>query len=281
MLPKRNVDYIEFYITNVCNLTCENCNRFNNHTFKGWQKWDDYHLVYKQWAEYLDLTKIVILGGEPLLNPDIVKWATGITQLWPDAGVGILTNGFRINQTPGLYECLRQTNVYLDITVHNTDTQNILLGEISKFLKGKITYESDSILRDSNGVKVLTAVNDEFTTSSVIKQSPTSFTLHQTPPEEAFDVCTFAKNLNLHMIKGSLYKCGPVALFPEFDHQFDLQLSADDKKLIHSYEPLTVDSYSLKSDDFFESLKFPIPQCKFCPEKYHFQKIYPVLKGKE
>ena len=36
------LNYAEFYITNVCNLNCTECNRFNNYHFSGHQRWDDY-----------------------------------------------------------------------------------------------------------------------------------------------------------------------------------------------------------------------------------------------
>ena len=35
------LDYCEFYITNVCNLSCNGCNRFNNYKFRGFQRWED------------------------------------------------------------------------------------------------------------------------------------------------------------------------------------------------------------------------------------------------
>lgn len=49
------LDYMEFYITNVCNLTCTGCNRFNNYKFKGFQRWtEDKHnrLQGPSWPPY-------------------------------------------------------------------------------------------------------------------------------------------------------------------------------------------------------------------------------------
>ena len=53
------LNYMEFYITNVCNLTCTGCNRFNNYKFKGFQRWADYKEEYTQWSkEFLSQWKI-------------------------------------------------------------------------------------------------------------------------------------------------------------------------------------------------------------------------------
>ena len=82
---------VEFYITNVCNLTCRGCNRFNNYNFKGHQLWADHANAYEAWAKRLDLPRIVIIGGEPTLNPDLELWASNLRRLWPDSVIMIQT----------------------------------------------------------------------------------------------------------------------------------------------------------------------------------------------
>lgn len=62
---KIQISKVEFYITNVCNLNCSRYNRFNDHAFKGWQKWSDYAHAYAKWSEKIEIDQIVILGGKP------------------------------------------------------------------------------------------------------------------------------------------------------------------------------------------------------------------------
>ena len=50
------LDKVEFYITNVCNLNCDQCNRFNDYKFAGWQRWSDYEAIHQRWAELVDIT---------------------------------------------------------------------------------------------------------------------------------------------------------------------------------------------------------------------------------
>ena len=117
---------IEVYITNVCNLTCEQCNRFNNFDFKGWQRWSDHADQYQQWAKLIDLKSITILGGEPLLNPDIVSWVRGLNVTF-GIGVQILTTGTRLNQVKGLYDAIAYarprngTRNSIAVSLHNLD----------------------------------------------------------------------------------------------------------------------------------------------------------------
>ena len=84
---------VEFYITNVCNLDCRGCNRFNNYNFKGHSYWDDTADEIEKWSKRLDLPRITILGGEPTLNPDLEKWCSNLRRLWPMAVIMIQTNG--------------------------------------------------------------------------------------------------------------------------------------------------------------------------------------------
>jgi len=66
---------------------------------------------------------------------------------------------------------------------------------------------------------------------------------------------------------------------PEFDQQHKFNISNSDRTLLNSYQPLGVDNFETYNQEFFAQLDNPIAQCKFCPEKYTFQKIFPVTKG--
>jgi hypothetical protein len=98
------------------------------------------------------------------------------------------------------------------------------------------------------------------------------FTLHQSDVEKAHDIC-HSKTCH-HFMNGKLYKCGAVALFPEFSKQHEVVLSPEDQQLMLSYRPLEVaDSFQTKKD-FVKNLSNAIPQCRFCPEVYHGKQIY-------
>jgi len=128
------IPYSEFYITNVCNLNCEQCNRFNNYHFTGHQKWADYAEEYKQWAEKVELNYITILGGEPLLNPDVNNWIKGISDIWPCSPIEITTNGTRLLHAKKLYETLVGRKAFLHIGVHNKDKFDEMISTVLEFL---------------------------------------------------------------------------------------------------------------------------------------------------
>lgn len=275
------IDRLEFYITNVCNLTCSGCNRYNNYKFSGWQSWAEAEPVLTKWAKKIDIRHPVILGGEPLLNPDIVAWITGLRKLWPRrAGVQVQSNGTRINHVKGLYEVLVDGN-WIGISLHNQNDQAEIFYRIQQFLSQPVTVSqdknnsigSDYQFVDRNNKCVHVWLSDKFVQSNIIQRIDGSFTLYQSNSAKAHENCTFRRFKNYHMIRGKIYKCGPAALMPEFDQQHNFDISAEDRELLFSYQPLTVDASTPQIQDFFNNIDNEIPQCKFCPENYDYKPI--------
>lgn len=276
MNSKVQLETLEVYITNVCNLTCSNCNRYNNYKFTGWQNWADYESTVAQWAEYIDVKTLMILGGEPLLNPTIVDWIRGLRKYWPNAFIGVQSNGTRIDHVPGLYEALLEKS-YIMVSVHDPQDLDPLTEKIQNFLRKPLTRRDkvnsdgsenyfDIRYTDVNNCHVDVLFDTKFTNSSVIQRADGTFTLHQNKPEDAHRDCCFHKWKNYHMIWGKIYKCGPVALMPEFDQQYALDISDEDRTLLKSYQPLTIDmAHQGQTQDFFNGIDNAIPQCKFCP----------------
>ena len=294
--PRVFIPNIEFYITNVCNLTCQDCNRFNNHNFTGWQQWSDYRDKYELWGKHVRLQRVTILGGEPLLNPSLLDWVDGINRIWKKP-VQILTNGTRLNQVKDLYERISKfkdpkyswAGNWVGVSLHNENDRARCFEEIKKFLKGNITYYSkkdgvqhtyggDHAFIDNNGMRVCVWEYDSFYTAAIQRNINGNFALFNNDPLQAHSQCGFVKYKCYHFIRGKLYKCGPVALFPEFDQQHRLDISEEDRKLINSYPALVPEEFEQRGRNFLGHIDDPIPQCKFCPVNYENKKIYAVAK---
>lgn len=290
-MHKIRIPSVEFYITNVCNLTCEGCNRFNNLKFRGWQDWNEYADVYREWGKHVDLDKIVILGGEPLLNPSLTDWIKGLHNIWkklPDKDaavpIQILTNGTRLGYFDDLYDFCSDNATWIGVSLHHEKYKEELFDNIRKFFKNRPYkfYESETGQAGVTGghysfetplVKVAVWRQTHFTQNSLKTNPAGKFTLYNSSPQIAHGACNFAKHKVYHFIKGKLYKCGPVALFPELDEQFGLELSPEDRALINAYQPYTLDNIEQFKDDFLGHIDQVIPQCKFCPENFTYHEL--------
>jgi hypothetical protein len=284
MTNKLKIPYAEFYITNVCNLTCAGCNHFNDVKFRGCQEWSDYADQYSAWSQIVEFDHIAILGGEPLLNPSFMSWLSGITTLWNRTRLRVITNGFRLNFVPGLYDMIsKNKKIQIWVGIHNKMHKKEIFNEVAKFMSGPITYEygQHSPYReyvwctDSNGVRIKIEYNWWFNQGSIKKQE-NILTLHTSDPVRAHEICNM-KTCH-QFIKGKLYKCGVVGLLEEFDQQFPLTLSPGDRTLMNAYQPLTLDHSHEQKSTFIQNLDKPIDQCRFCPEAYHGEMIYSQKK---
>ena len=278
------IDRLEFYITNVCNLTCSGCNRYNNYKFAGHWTWAEAEPVLERWAEKIDIRHPVILGGEPLLNPDIVAWINGIRRLWPRySGVQVQSNGTRLDLVKGLHEALdpREGN-WIGISLHADEHREPLFSRIRNFLKEPIIETEDPTdpigsryqFLDVKKRKVHVWKNDTFVQSNIIEQANGRFGLYNSDPDRAHENCTFRKFKNYHMIRGEIYKCGPVALMAEFDDQYQFDISEEDRAIIHAPgRGLSIDEFDVRGQEFLANIDNVIPQCKFCPETYDYKPI--------
>ena len=292
-MPRIIPNKVDFYITNVCNYTCNRCNRFNNYDFKGWQRWSDYEAVYKQWADLIELPCATIMGGEPLLNPTVVEWVQGLNQIF-NMDVQILTNGTRFHYVDGLYESMLFTSPkngaqnHIGVSLHNyadwpqmqEDIRTFLKGNIIELGKGETPWGSDFYFKDSNGVMINVYQSNNFGAAAIKSNGHGGLTLHNSDPALAHQNCAFAQFKSYHFIRGKLYKCGPAALMPEFDQQFPLDISDEDRVILNSYQSLSVDNFTVYNEEFFRNLDNPIAQCKFCPTSYAAETIYPIRKGR-
>jgi organic radical activating enzyme len=290
---------VDFYITNVCNLTCERCNRFNNYNFRGWQAWQDYKSDYEQWSKFVDLRAATIMGGEPFLNPTLGDWIDGINSLF-GIEVQVLTNGTRFQQSKHLYkhflyqsEKNNQCKNHIGVSLHRLDQYDQLKEDVLDFLEHPVQiypkdhpnnlWKSDLLFVDCNNIFVNVYIVDKFGAAAIkpLTQTHNRFELHNSNPEIAHGNCAFVQFKSYHFIRGKLYKCGPAALMPEFDQQHQFNITDEDREILHSYKALDVDNFVEYYREFFGNIDNPIPQCKFCPESYDSQKIFPIKKGKD
>jgi hypothetical protein len=131
---------------------------------------------------------------------------------------------------------------------------------------------SANVWQDIHGIKVILSTARTFQ-GSAVKYDPETQTLklRNSRPEDAIQVCTF-KPCH-HFIQGQLYKCGPVGILPEFVQQFPVQMTDQERQILHSYVPARADWDQQQLEQFILGLKNadPIAQCRFCPDHVTIQ----------
>lgn len=290
---KPRLNYVEAYITNVCNYSCAHCQSLNNFAFKGHQLWEEHRHEYEVLSNLIDIDTLQIMGGEPTLNPDFKKWVSGLSNLWPNSKLQISTNGSNLDKfDTTIYEILSKHKGTLWITCHDTELYDKFLNFSKSFLGNIVSdkfadnngnynckeeYEkskTDSTVQlktisrtiiDNHGVGVILDWSQSFVSSAIELLDDQRLKIkYNSDPVKAHDICYFKK---CHQInKGKLYKCPLVSVLPDFLNQFNVEISDEDKLLAYSYQPLSIDNKNVS--EFIDSINDPIPQCKFCPSNY-------------
>lgn len=311
----KRLDYAEFYITNVCNLNCQRCNRFNNYAFSGHMEWQNHSNQYRAWSQRLEIDRIGILGGEPMLHPNFVSWVRYVADLWPKANIMIISNGTQLRKHPDLYHLFRdyQGRIRLDISRHDAgareqtlkDIESIYPGSFEKFYLSDIKHyevtgehgtwtHSDrpeirwpidpvqigaEIWQDKSyrvvyrdACATIRYSDADCFDESVVRWDQANQRLHTSG--SLSDPVKAAKNCNCkfshHFLHGRLYKCGIVAVLPDFLEQFDVDMEPEHRSLLHSYRAAEHDWPDQLLDDFLSNLSQgqAVPQCALCPETH-------------
>ena len=130
------------YITHHCTLNCIHCNTFNNFNFKGSVDWLAERDNYKNWSEKVTSDNIGVLGGEPLLHPnleqilrDISDWlakkCTGVivTCLDPLYGLRVRSRGSVAAKSGGIFRDFLVSTKFRTMIVYGA-AANIILGAL-------------------------------------------------------------------------------------------------------------------------------------------------------
>jgi len=273
-MSKYLLHHIEFYITNVCNLTCSDCRTFNNFDLKGRYKFNADQI--KPWASILDLNKYTIIGGEPTLHPKLLDWMEGLAELWP--GVQdrhLVTNGTYLGQVKGLHEMAARYNYTVSISIHSQSLKPLICQQIIKaFGTCQLVqiHKNNGIVNQLEfktglGVRILLENGENFQTSPF---QDNSFNLHNSDPQLAHKNCHI-RNCH-HMIDGKLYKCGFVATAETFLKQYKQPIP----KLLSEYQPLVADQ--VVSQNVLDQFQKYIEQCKFCRQDNPQRPLISTLK---
>ena len=99
-LDNQDIQYgyvLEVQIVDHCNLNCANCNHFSSIAKEYYLPINIYHdqmILLKQ--KLPQLKRLVLIGGEPFLHPNIVEFCEISRELFNNVEIHILTNGLKL-----------------------------------------------------------------------------------------------------------------------------------------------------------------------------------------
>ncbi len=133
---------LEISVTNYCNLHCRRCGNFSNlvneKDILDLDKFEQYLICLKE--KFSDMLLFSVLGGEPLLNPQLEKYILLLRRYFPHTKIRVTTNGLLLTKiSQKLIDTMVQCNVYFHISQY-PPTREKLDGIIDFLKKNQVSF---------------------------------------------------------------------------------------------------------------------------------------------
>lgn len=134
--------YVECDIVDHCNLNCRGCGHASNIAPVGFMDIDVFRKDMSRLSLLFEnITKVRILGGEPLLHPRLTEFIRVARECFPRTDLRVATNGLLIPKQEGaVFEAMRENDACFDITCY-LPTFNMLFEIKRKLLTENVRYQ--------------------------------------------------------------------------------------------------------------------------------------------
>ncbi|MDA3936004.1 MAG: radical SAM protein [Actinomycetota bacterium] len=95
------LQHFEIHLTDHCNLNCKGCSHFSNLCSPAFVDLSGFETDMRAIAGlFSQVRHIYLLGGEPLLHPEISAFIRLAREIFPDTRIQLLTNGTLVTRMP-------------------------------------------------------------------------------------------------------------------------------------------------------------------------------------
>ncbi len=243
-VPKPCLDYVIFNILDHCNLRCKGCDHFACIADEYTVPYETIHKDVVRMAEIFDhkyISQIAVMGGEPLLHPDILRILKDVRDNFPYAIIRLTTNAILLPQQNELFwKTCSEENITIVVTKYPLKINHQALEDKAKSYNVKYKYF-------------------EGTGNHIVKYSfKKNIDLSgEGKPVENFSKCTISSTVSFVM-EGKLYEC-PFSCqsYRIFNKKFE--------KDLQQVEEDYLDIYKVKDkQEIFEFNAKPKNYCRYC-----------------
>jgi Radical SAM superfamily/4Fe-4S single cluster domain len=258
---------VEYHISSVCNFTCVGCSHFSEEGHAGRATVQSFKDEVGPWSKRLAPQYLLLLGGEPTLNPDLVEIVEECGRTWDKEVKKILvSNGWFLHKFPNLPKMLKSTNTRLDLSIHHDSPEYLAkLAEIRDLVK-------------SWGI--VPRMRESFRDWSLYRVGHGKDTrpFHDEDPQRSWDVCASRHCLQIH--EGMLWKCPPISYLGMHLNKYINDMTdevAREWEPYSSYRPLDVSCTDVELMEFVNRRSEGC--CSMCPASpTPFRKPDPVRR---
>lgn len=233
---RKEYDTIEFHVADHCNLNCKYCSMFSGLVDE--EKYPSVTQYEKDMQQikkcFRSVKRIKLLGGEPLLNPELDTFIKVTHDIYPFAQILVISNGLAIKgMDQKLIDCMRENNVELVVSYYK--------------ILGKKADEIHAFLKKHEIRHRITPCITSF-----YKMYDLSGNQNK---NENFQVCNCKEGCTT-LRDGKLMSCFVPSIIHIADERFHLDIVNQD--YVDLYQP------ELSSEIIRNAMKKPLEVCKYC-----------------
>ena len=225
-------------------MNCKNCDHFSPLAEPNFPKIKDFERDIKRFAQISnkELDTLKLLGGEPLLNPQIIDFMRIARENLPNTNIQIVTNGILLNeQKENFWHACKKYNVIISVTKYplNLDFDKIKNTAHKHDVEFEFYGGTDNVVKTSLHIPL-----DLSGKQNIGKNFITCFHANN---------CVMLKN-------GKIYPCTVAPNIEHFNKFFGYQIPLTDSDGIDIHKATTM-------AEVLEFIAKPIPFCKYCNVK--------------
>ena len=232
--------HFEFHLAEHCNLNCIGCTHFSPLAEPEFLEVEDFRNDIER-LSYLtggNARFINLLGGEPLLHPEINSFFKIAREYFPEAKISIVTNGILLPQMDNCFwTSCRENKIVIAVTEYSIGFDYLSIRnkirneniEFESFSGRQERYEMWSLFLDERGLN---------------------------RPVDNFMKCQ-RSNACVFCSHGKLFPCPTMASIRHFNRIFDTKMEISESDYIDIYKVSSI-------QEILDFLKNPVPFCRFC-----------------
>ena len=243
------INYIETHIVEHCNLKCRGCSHFSGLAAPQFKDLNEFTSEFEALSQLTNasIRTIRIMGGEPLLHPQVIDFCTTARKYFPNSELVLVSNGILLPQLSDEdIDILNNNHIALCISNYGL---KIDMNQMAKFHTHYFHYKNDmyNISLDLRGKQ---NINTSFKNCDLVQGG-----------------WYFFKN-------GRIYQCCIMANIDYFCEHFDITLP-------YTLDDVSIDIYNHSLKEIEDFLHTPHDACKYCDTitRHYTYQHFAVSKG--
>lgn len=260
-MAKFQLPFVEMMVTQFCNLSCVGCSNYADLKHTGYVPWQSGRGEIESWLPRMDIKEFGIMGGEPLINPELKQWIRGLRELLPTSPIRFSTNGELLDKHLDVVETAHEAgNFVFKITVHQySERVEAVIAKIFSMYKWEPVREFGiNRYQTTNGLKF--QINRPQTFIKTYRNNYDNMRPFDSNPADSFAIC-IQQTCPL-MLNGRMYKCSTLGGLEDVLKRFDITDPSWDP---YRNQYITPNSSDSDIQAFINNFGQPHRVCRMCP----------------